>query len=93
MIKHNTYFEGNVQSLSLEGLEKPATVGVMAPGEYTFGTDAKEAMTVVSGSLTVKLPGNEQWETFDAGTTFYVPENSSFDLKVNTSTAYLCVYG
>jgi len=58
MIKHNEYFNGNVQSLALEGHENPVTVGVMAKGEYEFGTDAPELVRVVVGELNVKLPGS-----------------------------------
>ena len=64
----------------------------MAVGEYEFGTSQKEIMTVVSGKLVVKLPGNETWQTFDAGDAFEVPANSKFQLKVAIDTAYLCTY-
>jgi len=93
MIKHNQYFEGNVQSLALEGHEKPATIGVMAPGEYEFGTETPELMKVVSGKLTVLLPGASEWAEFSTGDEFSVPGNSKFNLKVNIDAAYLCIYG
>jgi uncharacterized protein YaiE (UPF0345 family) len=64
----------------------------MAPGEYEFGTSQKEVMTVVSGSLTVKLPGNETWQVFNAGDDFEVAANTKFQLKVVVDTAYLCTY-
>lgn len=93
MIKHNEYFNGAVQSLSVSGHEKPATVGVMSKGEYEFGTDAAELMKVVSGELIVKLPNTEDWLTYLSGTEFNVPANSRFQLKVTLDTVYLCVYG
>jgi purine/pyrimidine-nucleoside phosphorylase len=92
MLTVNEYFEGNVKSIAFEGSELPATVGVMAPGDYTFGTSAREYMTVVHGALTVKLPGREDWATFTDGDTFIVEANQSFDLKVASATAYLCKY-
>ncbi|MNJ79538.1 hypothetical protein D3C77_775940 [compost metagenome] len=49
-------------------------------------------MHVIAGSLVVKLPGSEKYETFGAGTQFTVPANSKFQLKVVTDTAYLCEY-
>ena len=67
MIKHNEYFNGNVQSLGLEGHENPVTVGVMAKGEYEFGTDAPELVRVVVGELNVKLPGSSDWQSFKEG--------------------------
>ena len=88
----NEYFEGNVQSIAFQSETLPATVGVMEIGEYTFSTGAKEYMTVVSGALTVKLPGASEWQTFDATETFEVEANASFDVKVNVQTAYLCLY-
>ncbi len=93
MIKHNTYFDGNVQSLGFATADKPASVGVMAAGEYRFGTEAPERMEVISGALTVLLPGDTEWQTFEAGQGFDVPGNSAFDLKVAVNTAYLCIYG
>jgi purine/pyrimidine-nucleoside phosphorylase len=46
MLKHNTYFEGKVQSVGFERNGFKATVGVIAPGEYHFNTAAAERMTV-----------------------------------------------
>ena len=88
----NEYFDGNVKSIAFQSETLPATVGVMEIGEYTFGTAAKEYMMVVSGSLTVKLPGAIDWQTFSAGEKFEVQANSSFEVKVIVQTAYLCLY-
>jgi len=92
LLKTNEYFNGNVKSIALQTDTLPATVGVMAPGEYSFGTDCKEYMTVVSGSLLVKLPGSDEWTTFNEGDTFVVEANQSFDLQVKIDTAYFCKY-
>lgn len=92
MLKVNEYFEGKVKSIGFQTSTLPATVGVMAPGEYEFGTSQKEVMTVVSGSLTVKLPGNETWQVFNTGDDFEVAANTKFQLKVVVDTAYLCTY-
>jgi hypothetical protein len=93
MITRNEYFNGNVQSLALQGHDQPVTVGVMAKGEYEFGTDAPEVMRVVVGELIVKLPGSSNWQSFKEGTEFHVPGDSKFDLQVPVDSAYLCVYG
>ena len=92
MFKVNEYFDGTVKSIAFEMNEGPATVGVMAPGEYEFGTAKAEVMHVIAGALTVKLPGAEAWETFAAGSKFAVPAASKFQLKVAQDTAYLCEY-
>lgn len=92
MFNTNEYFEGKVKSLSFENNEGPATIGVMAPGEYKFGTSKKEHMTVTSGKMTIKLPNSEKWVEIHAGNTFEVEANSSFLVKVEDETSYLCLY-
>lgn len=93
MLDVNEYFEGKVKSIGFQTETLPATVGVMAPGDYRFDTSQPETMTVVSGALIVKLPGSDSWETFSAGSSFDVAANQSFDLQVKVDTAYLCTYG
>lgn len=93
MFKVNEYFDGNVASLAFQTETLPATIGVMAVGEYEFGTSQFETMTVVSGALTVKLPDASDWQTFEAGQTFTVEANQTFGVKVAVQTAYLCTYG
>ena len=91
-LKVSEYFDGKVKSIAFQSETLPATVGVMAPGNYTFSTDKLETLTVVSGQLTVKLPGLDDWQTFEVGAKFVVEANQSFDLKVENPTAYLCTY-
>ncbi|WP_316979110.1 pyrimidine/purine nucleoside phosphorylase [Shumkonia mesophila] len=93
MFKVNDYFDGKVKSIAFQTATLPATVGVMAPGEYEFGTSQKETMTVVSGALTVKLPDGGDWQTFGKGQSFVVAADRKFQLKVAVDTAYLCTYG
>ena len=92
MIKVNEYFNGSVKSLGYQTAEGPATVGVMAKGDYEFGTSTKEIMTVVTGKLVVKLPGSADWKTFSAGDSFTVEKNQKFQLKVEVDSSYLCLY-
>ena len=93
MFKTNEYFDGKVKSIAFETAEKPATVGVMAAGEYVFSTADKEKMTVISGELIIKLAGDSEATSYSAGQSFDVPENSSFDVNVPADCAYLCEYG
>jgi len=67
MIQVNEYFGGKVKSLVVNSKKGKKTLGVMAPGEYEFGTNTKEIMHVVSGALLVKLPESDKWENFTAG--------------------------
>ncbi len=93
MFKTNEYFDGKVASIAFQTESLPATVGVMAPGDYRFNTAAKETMTVVSGALTVRQPGAEHWHTYHPGESFEVAADSAFDVQVATDSAYLCLYG
>ncbi len=92
MVQHNTYFEGKVQSVGFERNGRRATVGVIDVGEFHFGTAAPERMTVVSGELWARLPGEGAWRAFPAGTAFEVPGKSGFDVKAAAPAAYLCEY-
>ena len=92
MFKTNEYFDGKVKSIAFETAEGPATVGVMAKGDYEFGTNCVEYMTVVSGKLTVQLPDEEAWNDYLPMQTFIVQANKKFKLKVDEDTAYLCLY-
>lgn len=92
MLKVNEYFGGDVKSIGFTTSTGPATVGVMAAGEYQFGTSKREIMTVVSGVLTVRLPGEDAWKAYVSGESFTVAPNQQFQLKVKEETAYLCLY-
>ena len=92
MFKMNEYFDGKVTSMAFQTADLPATVGIMAPGEYEFGTSQREYMTVVSGALNVKLPGADAFQMFNEGETFIVEANQKFQLEVAIDTAYLCKY-
>jgi len=93
MLKVNEYFDGKIKSIGFKTDTLPATVGVMVPGDYVFNTDDKEKMTIISGALTIKRPSDSNFITFNTGESFDVDANSAFDVKVETETAYLCLYG
>ena len=92
MLTVNEYFGGAVKSIGLKTSTLPATVGVMAKGEYTFGTDCKEVMTVVCGELAIQQPNETQWQTYVDGQTFEVEANVKFKVNAAVDTAYLCKY-
>lgn len=93
MFKTNEYFEGKVKSIAFQGQEKPATVGVMAAGDYVFNTADKERMTVITGEMVIRLAAGNETEIYIAGQSFDVAANSAFDVSVSTDCAYLCEYG
>jgi hypothetical protein len=92
VLKHNSYFEGRVQSVGFERLGRRMTVGVVAPGEYYFGTQAPERMTVVSGELLVRPKGTAEFRAYAAGTTFEIAGASGFDVRAAEPSAYLCEF-
>jgi uncharacterized protein YaiE (UPF0345 family) len=92
MLSHNTYFEGKVQSVGFERNGRRQTAGVIDVGQFHFGTDAPERMTVVSGELWARLPGEAAFRAFPAGTSFEVPGKSGFDVKAADPAAYLCEF-
>lgn len=89
----NIYFEGNVTSRIVEfpGGEIK-TLGIMMPGDYTFGTEAAELMEILSGNVDILLKGESEWKTISGGESFEVEANSSFDIKVKNITDYCCSY-
>ena len=92
MFKTNEYFDGKVKSIAFTSDEGPATVGVMAAGEYEFGTASIEIMTVVSGSMDILLPGSDTWQTFQAGKSFEVAKDVTFGVRTSGEVSYLCLY-
>ena len=88
----NIYYDGKVTSRTVELADGSIqSLGIMLPGEYTFGTNEAEIMEMQSGDLEIKLP-NEEWKTLNTPESFNVPANSSFDLKIKTVTDYCCSY-
>jgi len=91
MIKHNTYFDGKVQSLGFERNGRRATAGVVQSGEFHFDTGGAERMIVVSGELAARLPGG-QWKHYPVGTAFEVPAKTGFDIRADQPAAYICEF-
>ena len=92
MLKVNEYFDGNVKSIAFENREGKLTSGVMAAGEYEFGTTEHERVKIVSGEFQVKLPGSEVYESYKVGDEFQVAANQKFQLVIEQPSAYLCYY-
>ncbi|MFW1676535.1 pyrimidine/purine nucleoside phosphorylase [Pontibacter sp. JAM-7] len=93
MLNVNEYFDGTVKSIGFENRDGRVTAGVMAAGNYEFGTSENELMKVASGELLVKLPGSETFESFPSGSEFKIAANQTFQLQVKEPTAYICIYG
>lgn len=92
MFNVNEYFDGKVKSLAFTNDDGRFTAGVMAKGDYTFGTNCVEEMTLVAGAMSVKLPGESTLRAIAIGDTFTVPANVKFDVVIGDTAAYLCKY-
>lgn len=89
----SVYFDGNVTSRTIlfaDGSKK--TLGIMMPGEYQFGTDVAENMEMLTGDVEVLLPGESEWRLIPNGSSFDVPANSKFGIKVKSIADYCCTY-
>jgi len=92
MFDVNEYFDGKVKSLAFTAGNDNATIGVMAAGEYEFGTSTIEHMTLISGEMSVKLPDESDWRAIAINETFIVAADTSFLVKLAYDSAYLCLY-
>ena len=91
--KANVYFDGKVSSRTvLLGNGEAKTLGFMQPGEFEFNTNQKECMELLAGQWDVLLPGETQWQTFNAGESFNVDANVKFQVKVADFADYCCSY-
>ena len=91
--KANIYHDGKVTSRKVtfaDGSYK--TLGIMMPGDYTFGTEKAELMEIMAGNLSYCLKGDTQWHDIQAGQSFNVPADSSFDIKISELVDYCCTY-
>lgn len=92
MLRHNSYFEGSVQSIGFVRHGLRATVGVIAEGEFRFNTELAERMTVISGCLRARI-GDADWHQYPAGSAFEIAAHSGFDVQaVGGPAAYLCEF-
>ena len=92
MFKVNEYFEGKVKSLAFKDGDCDATIGVMAKGEYEFGTKSKEVMTVISGKLFIKFPDCDKWHEYSKFDNFTIEANKKFKVKTAGDSTYICRY-
>jgi len=89
--KANVYHDGKVSSRSIITAEgETKTLGFMLEGNYTFNTQAAEIMEVLAGECRVRLAGTQDWHSYNAGESFDVPANSSFDIEVSGILDYIC---
>ena len=92
MFKTTEYFEGNVKTIGFKSNKGRASVGVMAPGEYEFGTECAEHMSIITGEMGIKLPNENDFKTYKHGEKFIVEKGIKVQVKIPIETSYLCLY-
>ena len=90
----NVYFDGKVVSHTIhlaDGSRQP--LGLIYPGSFYFGTAAAELMEITAGSCEVTIKDSGTTQTYTAGSSFHVPANSGFDIKVSDGLCqYICSF-
>jgi len=92
MIEERTFFGGKVKTLRCELRGEPFSVGVLLPGEYTFGTSSVEEFEIVQGQVEVVLPDGSV-KIVNKGGTFTVEAERDYNLTIEKyPVAYICKY-
>ena len=89
--KANLYFDGKCVShtvLFADGSKK--TIGVIFPSSLVFNTAAAEIMELNAGKCRIRLQGETEWNTYEAGQQFNVPANSRFEIETIDTLDYVC---
>ena len=92
--KANVFFDGKCVShtvLFADGSKK--SVGVIFPSSLVFNTGAPEIMEINGGKCRVRLKGETEWKTYEAGQSFSVPGDSHFDIETIDMLDYVCHFG
>jgi uncharacterized protein YaiE (UPF0345 family) len=92
--KANVYFDGKCVSHNVhfqDGTRK--SIGVIFPSTLKFNTGAPEIMELNAGKCRIRLQGETEWKTYEAGQQFKVPGNSSFDIETIELLDYVCHFG
>jgi uncharacterized protein YaiE (UPF0345 family) len=91
--KANIYFDGKCVSHTVlfpNGTRN--TLGVIFPSTLTFKTESPELMEINAGICKVRLAGQEDWKTYQAGDKFAIGGNTSFDIETVETLDYVCHY-
>lgn len=92
-IRHNSYYEGKVQSLGFPTENGDATSGVLEPGQYNFGkASRRESIKVVHGVLRDDRTG-QQYAAVPVPQTLTVNQGEEIKISCTEHVAYICYYG
>jgi len=92
--KGNVFFDGKCVSHTItyaDGTRK--SVGVILPSSLVFNTGVPEIMEITSGTCRARIKGESDWTSYEAGQSFSVPGNSSFEIEAIDPVDYVCHFG
>jgi uncharacterized protein YaiE (UPF0345 family) len=92
--KSNVFFDGKCVShtvLLADGTKK--SVGVILPSTLVFNTGVPEIMEIIAGKCRARIKGEADWTSYEAGQSFSVPGNSSFEIEASDAVDYVCHFG
>jgi len=92
MYEIRKYHGDKVMSLTYEGEDHIFSVGIIAPGEYQFGTLKQEIFTVTHGMISVWIEGQDSYTDFGLNNSFVVHNHKNFKLRVKEISSYICFY-
>ncbi|GAC1406483.1 MAG: pyrimidine/purine nucleoside phosphorylase [Burkholderiaceae bacterium] len=90
----NVYFNGKCISHTVilgDGSRK--SIGVIFPSLLTFSTGAAEVMEINAGKCRIRVHGDDEWSSYQAGEYFQVPANTRFDIETTDLLDYVCHFG
>jgi uncharacterized protein YaiE (UPF0345 family) len=89
--KANIFHDGKCVSHSVlfpDGTRK--TLGVMFPSLLTFNVGAPERIDINAGVCRVRVGDENEWKTYRAGDSFYVPGDTRFEIEILELLDYVC---
>ena len=92
--KSNVFFDGKCISHTVmlaDGTKK--SVGVILPSSLVFNTGVPEIMEITAGKCRARIKGEADWTSYEAGQSFNVPGNSSFEIEATEAVDYVCHFG
>ena len=92
MIEARDFFNGKVKTLICDVKGEPFRVGVLLPGNYTFGTNCAEEIEIIQGQIEVALPDGKV-KMYQKGESFSVEAERDYNLFIEKyPAAYLCKF-
>ena len=90
----SVYFDGKCVSHGItfaDGTKK--SVGVILPSSLVFNTGVPEIMEITAGKCRARIKGEADWTSYEAGQSFNVPGDSSFEIEAAEAVDYVCYFG